>query len=56
MESEQDFINDLDRWLESKEHTYSCAGYDYWRCCCLDEGESGREFILDWLRERSLIG
>ena len=56
MESEQQFIDDLDKWFKTKEHTYSCAGYDYWQSCCLDEGESGREYILDWLREHLLIG
>ena len=55
MESEQQFIEDLDKWLETKGHTYNCSGYDYWQSCCLDDGAAGREFILNWLRENSLI-
>jgi len=58
----EQFENELNVWLKTKEHYYHCAAYDEGQRCCLDkekdkdadQGRTGREFIIDFIRRHNL--
>jgi len=51
----KEFDKTLDKWLEGKEHKYSCMAYSEGQFCCLDEeegalsGGKGRIWVKSFL-------
>jgi len=51
------FEEDLDKWLETKGHQYTCMAYNEGQYCCLDSapknstyGGRGRRFVINWIK------
>ena len=52
-----DFENELDLWLETKEHNYNCMARSEGQNCCLDKDKSalsgnvGRDWTVKFLKQ-----